>query len=117
MKDEFTNRIGMVDTSLLNLNKPANKTVWFGNQLLVFTAKVADAAQAVVDLRAFCLRQGTERILGARRSITTRSNGVQGFLVSNPRRTAKANSGVSLAQRCRHPQQRSSVLPLTDDEH
>ena len=64
MKDEFTNRIGMVDTSLLNLSKPANKTVWFGNQPVVFTAKVAAATQAVVELRAFCLRQGTD-ITGA----------------------------------------------------
>lgn len=64
MKDEFTNRLGMFDTTLLNLNTAANKSVWFQKDPKVFTAKVAGAAQAVVDLRKFCQQQSTD-ITGA----------------------------------------------------
>ena len=54
MKDEFTNRLGMFDTTLVNLNKDDKKVVWFNQPPVVFTAKVTDAAAAVVDLRSFC---------------------------------------------------------------
>ncbi|MBI3876193.1 MAG: hypothetical protein HY300_09615 [Verrucomicrobia bacterium] len=64
MKDEFTNRLGMFDTTLLNLNTTTHKAVWFQPPPLVFTAKVADATSALVDLRAFCGRQTTD-ITGA----------------------------------------------------
>ena len=59
MKDEFTNRLGMFDTTLLNLNKAANRAVWFQQPPVVFTTKVAAAADAVVELRKFCLKQQT----------------------------------------------------------
>lgn len=64
MKDEFTNRLGMFDTTLLNLNKPANKPIWFEQAPAVFTTKVAAATTAVVDLRKFCAQQSTD-ITGA----------------------------------------------------
>ena len=59
MTDEFTNRLGASDTTLANLNKPANKAVWFQQPPFVFTAKVAAAAAAVEDLRGFCRKQRT----------------------------------------------------------
>ena len=59
MKDEFTNRLGMFDTTLANLNKVENKAVWFQQPPVVFTAKVTDAATAVEDLRAFCRKPET----------------------------------------------------------
>lgn len=59
MRDEFTNRLGMFDTTLANLNKPANKAVWFQQPPVVFTAKVADATAAVEALRDFCRKQET----------------------------------------------------------
>jgi hypothetical protein len=59
MKDEFTNRLGMSDTTLGNLNKPKNKVVWFQKPPAVFTLKVADTATAVEELRAFCRKQET----------------------------------------------------------
>lgn len=59
MKDEFTNRLGMFDTTLVNLNKDDKKVVWVNQPPVVFTAKVSDAAAAVVDLRVFCRKQET----------------------------------------------------------
>ena len=59
MRDEFTNRLGAFDTTLANLNKAANKSVWFQQPPVVFTAKVADATAAVEDLRDFCRKQQT----------------------------------------------------------
>ncbi len=64
MKDEFTNRLGMFDTTLLNLNTTANKAVWLDKDPLVFTTKVATATAAVVELRKFCTKQSTD-ITGA----------------------------------------------------
>ncbi len=60
MKDEFTNRLGMFDTTLLNLNTTANKAVWFEKDPLIFTAKVATATAGVVELRKFCVKQSTD---------------------------------------------------------
>ena len=59
MRDEFTNRLGMYDTTLGNLNKPGNKAVWFQQLPVVFTAKVAGAGAGVEDLRDFCRKQQT----------------------------------------------------------
>lgn len=59
MKDEFANRLGMFDTTLLNLNTAKNKTVWYQQDPKVFTVKVAGASLAVVELRKFCQQQGT----------------------------------------------------------
>lgn len=60
MRDEFTNRIGMFDTTLLNLNTTTNQPVWFQQDPKIFTTKVAAAAQAVVDLRKFCTQQSMD---------------------------------------------------------
>jgi len=49
----------MFDTSLLNLNIPVNRAVWFQQPPVVFTTKFAAAAGAVVELRKFCLKQQT----------------------------------------------------------
>ena len=59
MRDEFTNRMGSFKTTLTTLDKAENKPVWFNQPPVVFTAKVADAAQAVTDLEAFCTAQET----------------------------------------------------------
>ena len=64
MKNEYTNRLGMFDTTLTNLNKSENKAVWFQKPPLVFTTKVADATTAVTELREFCRKQGVD-ITGA----------------------------------------------------
>jgi hypothetical protein len=57
MRDEFTNRLGAFDTTLANLNKPANQAVWFQQPPVVFTTKVADSAAAVEELRESCRKQ------------------------------------------------------------
>lgn len=64
MKNELTNRLGMFDTSLGNLNTPVHKLIWNGQAPLVFTTKVADAVTAVAGLREFCRKQGID-ITGA----------------------------------------------------
>lgn len=81
MKDAFTNRLGMFDTTLLNLNTATNKPVWFQLPPVIFTAKVAAAAAAVVDLRAFCLRQGTD-ITGA--ALDKEREGNEAVAVAHP---------------------------------
>jgi hypothetical protein len=57
MKNEFTNRLGMFNTSLTTLNKDPFKAVWFQQDPKIFTAKVAEAGQAVTDLKEFCKKQ------------------------------------------------------------
>ena len=81
MRDEFTNRLGMFDTTLLNLNTAPNKAVWFGLPPVVFTPKVAGAGAAVTDLRAFCLQQGTV-ITGA--ALDKEREGREAIAVAHP---------------------------------
>lgn len=81
MSDEFTNRLGMFDTTLLNLNTAPNKAVWFGLPPLVFTPKVAAAGAAVTELRAFCLQQGTV-ITGA--AVDKEREGREAIAVAHP---------------------------------
>ena len=59
MKNELTNRLGMFNTSLTTLNKDTYKAVWFQKDPKIFTAKVAEAGQAVADLSDFCEKQST----------------------------------------------------------
>lgn len=68
MKDEFTNRLGMFDTTLLNVNTAANKAVWFEKDPLIFTAKITAAAAAVAELRKFCTKQSAD--IADRKSLT-----------------------------------------------
>jgi hypothetical protein len=71
----------MFDTSLTNLNKPANKAVWFQQPPAVFTTKVADAIAAVVDLREFCRKQGID-ITGA--ALDKEREGKEAIAVAHP---------------------------------
>ena len=57
MKNEFTNRLGMFNTSLTTLNTEAYKAVWFQKDPKIFTTKVADAGLAVADLAVLCEKQ------------------------------------------------------------
>jgi hypothetical protein len=57
MKNEFTNRLGMFNTSLTTLNTDEHKPVWFQKDPKIFTAKVAEAGQAYEDLSKFCQKQ------------------------------------------------------------
>ena len=57
MKNEFTNRLGMFNTSLITLNTDAHKPVWFQKDPKIFTAKVAEAGQSFGELSAFCQKQ------------------------------------------------------------
>lgn len=64
MKNEFSNRLGMFQTSMGILQNPDRKSIWFQKDPKAFTLKVADAAAAVSDLEKFCKQQQT-RIIGA----------------------------------------------------
>jgi hypothetical protein len=59
MKNEFTNRLGMFNTSVTTLNKDSHKAVWFQQDPKIFTTKVTEAVQLVADLAAFCQKQST----------------------------------------------------------
>jgi hypothetical protein len=60
MRNEFTNRSGMFNTSLTTLNKDAYKAVWFQQDPKIFTTKVAEAGQAYGDLSEFCKKQAVD---------------------------------------------------------
>ncbi len=81
MKDEFTNRLGMFDTTLLNLNTDNNKAVWFQQPPVIFTTKTAEATAAVADLRAFCVPQQTA-ITGA--AVDKEREGREAIAVAHP---------------------------------
>jgi hypothetical protein len=54
MKNEFSNRLNMFQSSFGILNDPQRKPDWFQKDPQVFTTKVAAAGQAVTDLQKFC---------------------------------------------------------------
>ncbi len=58
MKNEFTNRIGMFQTSLGILQDPKRQPLWFQLNPVIFTTKVAAAAAGVLALEKFCQQQG-----------------------------------------------------------
>lgn len=60
MKNKFLNRLGSFQTSLGVLNKDPYKSLWTGNQTLMFTRKVSQAADAVDSLEQFCQEQGIQ---------------------------------------------------------
>jgi hypothetical protein len=58
MKNEFTNRLGMFQTSIGILQDPKRQPLWFQQNPVIFTTKVATAAAGVIALEQFCQQQG-----------------------------------------------------------
>jgi hypothetical protein len=59
MKDTYTNRLDSFRTTLVYLDQPANKAVWFNQPPVRFTTRVAEAQTAVANLAEFCRQQET----------------------------------------------------------